>query len=87
MTFEELGPTLERIEDKLNRLLDEPLTLEEVCRIYLGRSREWARQRPWSLPPQDDANPFRWRRAVCDEYYSVPLRIREEQYLRERRSA
>lgn len=84
MTFEELEQAILRMDSKLDEVkhLLEPqtLTTDEVCSKYLRRSAEWARVRPWALPPQDPANPHRYRREDCEDYYSLPLQFREEQY-------
>lgn len=84
LTLEELEAAILRIDAKLDEvkhlLEPETLTIAEVCEKYLRRSTEWARVRPWALPPQDPANPHRYRREECEEYYSIPLQFREEQY-------
>lgn len=59
------------------------LTIDDICREYLHRSRRWAYERPWSLPrfgqPDVPGKPAVWFRATCDWWYSAPLEVRRDQ--------
>lgn len=90
MTLSELESKIETIERLVLEIhantAKQWLSLNGVCDLYLGRSREWARQHPWALP-EPDLGKNRWSREACDEFYSVPLELRREQYMAARRSA
>lgn len=82
---ENVAITRKMVEKILHATQKQWLSLQEVCDQYLGRSVEWARTRPWALPPHTGDRPYRFNRAVADEFYSRPLDERKDEYFRARR--
>lgn len=95
LTLDELSEAVERLDRghpavieelrAIRKMLEKPgRTLDDICEDYLHRGREWAYQRPWTLPnfgvPDVPGRPKVWWQETCEQWYSVSLEIREAQW-------